>query len=173
MGMTDMTEGDDHPTRFGLAVPAVFLLSASVLVFEVALTRIFSVMLSYHFVFAIVSSALLGLGAGGMLWKRWRQALPASGFRASAVLFALLIAVSVPAIVSLPVYRAAGPGAGVHRMWGVNGIASVLGSALSMIVGISIGFSFALYLGALLYAGVALQALLLSRLQSEERVPAR
>jgi len=34
----------------------------------VALTRIFSIMLSYHFVFAIVSVAMLGLGAGGFLF---------------------------------------------------------------------------------------------------------
>jgi predicted MFS family arabinose efflux permease len=40
----------------------------------------------------------------------------------------------------------------VSVMWGVNGIASVLGSALSMIVGISIGFSWALIVGAALYA---------------------
>jgi hypothetical protein len=39
----------------------------------------------------------------------------------------------------------------VSVMWGVNGIASVLGSALSMIMGISIGFSWALVLGAVLY----------------------
>jgi hypothetical protein len=41
-------------------------------------------------------------------------------------------------------------------MWGVNGIASVLGSALSMVVGISIGFSWALVLGALLYVLAAI-----------------
>ena len=40
-------------------------------------------------------------------------------------------------------------------LWGVNGVASVLGSALAMIIGISWGFSGALYLGAALYLGVA------------------
>src|SRR5450759_3400157 len=35
---------------YRLALPAVFLVSLSILVFEVALTRIFSIMLSYHFV---------------------------------------------------------------------------------------------------------------------------
>jgi hypothetical protein len=44
-----------------------------------------------------------------------------------------------------------GLGNNISVMWGVNGIASVLGSALSMIVGISIGFSWALALGAVLY----------------------
>jgi hypothetical protein len=40
-------------------------------------------------------------------------------------------------------------------MWGINGIASVLGSALAMIVGISWGFTAALILGAVVYACVA------------------
>jgi hypothetical protein len=44
-----------------------------------------------------------------------------------------------------------GFGNNVSVMWGVNGIASVLGSALSMILGISIGFSWALLLGAVMY----------------------
>ncbi len=40
----------------------------------------------------------------------------------------------------------------IHLMWGINGIASVLGSALAMIIGILIGFSYAIYLGAILYS---------------------
>ena len=44
---------------------AVFLLSAAALVFEIALTRVFSVAQWYHFAFMTVSLALLGLGASG------------------------------------------------------------------------------------------------------------
>ena len=40
-------------------------------------------------------------------------------------------------------------------LWGVNGAASVLGSALAMIIGLSWGFSGALFLGAAIYLGVA------------------
>jgi hypothetical protein len=40
-------------------------------------------------------------------------------------------------------------------LWGVNGAASVLGSALAMIIGLSWGFSGALLLGAAIYLGVA------------------
>jgi hypothetical protein len=43
----------------------LFLLSAATLVFEVNLTRIFSVAQFYHFAFVIVSLALLGFGASG------------------------------------------------------------------------------------------------------------
>lgn len=45
--------------------PALFLLSAATLAFEVNLTRLFSVAQFYHFAFMIVSIALLGYGASG------------------------------------------------------------------------------------------------------------
>ena len=44
---------------------ALFLLSAATLLFEVNLTRLFSVAQFYHFAFLIVSLALLGFGASG------------------------------------------------------------------------------------------------------------
>jgi hypothetical protein len=46
---------------FGLA-----LTSFSALLLELALTRLFSVVLFYHFAFLAISIALLGLGAGGV-----------------------------------------------------------------------------------------------------------
>ncbi len=88
-----------------LALPALSFISYSVLTFEVSLTRIFSVILSYHFVFAIVSAALLGLGLGGMFLKSWQHALPASHSRFSATLFALLVAASILVIIYLPIYN--------------------------------------------------------------------
>ena len=46
---------------------AVFLVALSVLVFEVALTRAFSVLLRYHFVFLALSLAICGIGLGGFI----------------------------------------------------------------------------------------------------------
>ncbi len=46
-------------------VPAIFCIAMSVLIFEVALTRIFSVMLWYHFAYIVIGICLLGLGAAG------------------------------------------------------------------------------------------------------------
>ena len=43
----------------------VFLITLSGLVFEVALTRIYSATIWYHFAFVAVSVALLGWGLGG------------------------------------------------------------------------------------------------------------
>ena len=90
--------------RFWLVALSTAFISYGVLSFEVVLTRIFSVMLSYHFVFAIISFALLGLGMGGMLLKRWQKWFPASDYRQNAALFALMIAASVIAIIKLPVF---------------------------------------------------------------------
>ncbi len=44
----------------------IFIISFSLIVFEISLTRLFSMILSYHFVFLAVSTAILGLGIGGM-----------------------------------------------------------------------------------------------------------
>ncbi|MEE8368003.1 MAG: hypothetical protein V3S30_06775 [Thermoanaerobaculia bacterium] len=54
------------PPVLGLHI-GVFLVSLSSLVFEIALTRIFSVTLWYHYAYLVVSLALFGLGAGGLL----------------------------------------------------------------------------------------------------------
>ncbi|MDF2441279.1 MAG: hypothetical protein JWN98_2263 [Abditibacteriota bacterium] len=56
---------------------SVALLSASVLAFEVALTRVFSVVLRYHFAFLVISIAVCGLGVGGYAahWLRARKPL--------------------------------------------------------------------------------------------------
>jgi hypothetical protein len=55
------------------------------------------------------------------------------------------------------------------KMWGLNGLASVFGSALAMIVGISWGFSRALILGAAIYVVVALLFAMLARSKSAMR----
>ena len=52
---------------------AVALLSAAVLGYEVALSRVFAVLLRYQFAFLIVSLALCGLGLGGLLAHRARH----------------------------------------------------------------------------------------------------
>lgn len=46
---------------------AIFLVSMVTLMFEIAITRIFSVLLWYHFVFFIISIVLFGFGIGGLI----------------------------------------------------------------------------------------------------------
>ena len=45
----------------------IFFVSVAVLVFQVVLTRIFAIMMWYHFAYLIISLALLGFGASGSL----------------------------------------------------------------------------------------------------------
>src|SRR6202167_5158284 len=60
------------PAPSGHTIPEKTLLSAlgmtsfAALLLELALTRLFSVVLFYHFAFLAISIALLGLGAGGV-----------------------------------------------------------------------------------------------------------
>ncbi len=54
----------------------LFLLSTATLMFEVNLTRIFSVAQFYHFAFMTVSLALLGFGAGGTMLAVWPRLRP-------------------------------------------------------------------------------------------------
>jgi hypothetical protein len=54
----------------------IFLLSFSTLLYELSLTRVFSVTLWYHFGFLIISTALLGFGVSGVVlsvWKKFRE----------------------------------------------------------------------------------------------------
>lgn len=53
------------PCNEGRILPAVFLVSAATLTYEIGLIRIFSISQGYHFAFMVISIALLGIGAGG------------------------------------------------------------------------------------------------------------
>src|ERR1041385_2567085 len=55
---------------------AVALVSLASLLLELALTRLFSVVLFYHFAFFAISVALLGLGSGGVyahIYREWLE----------------------------------------------------------------------------------------------------
>src|ERR1700745_586841 len=49
----------------------LFLLSLATLLLELALTRVLSVSLWYHFGFLVISTALLGFGASGVALALW------------------------------------------------------------------------------------------------------
>lgn len=92
----------------------VFVTSLALLAFEIALTRIFSVVLWYHFAFLAISLALFGLGAGGLLLHFFPRRFPAERVGEQMTRFALLFALSVPVsfvlILGVPfVYRVSLP----------------------------------------------------------------
>ena len=56
-----------QPASWSLIYLCVGLTSLATLLFELSLTRIFSVVFYYHFAFLAISIALFGLGVGGVL----------------------------------------------------------------------------------------------------------
>ena len=72
----------------------VFLVTLSGLLFEIALTRIFSATIWYHFAFVAISVALLGWGLGGFALHSLKGRLRPSPERAGLV--TLLYALSLP-----------------------------------------------------------------------------
>ena len=96
----------DPTLLFGIA-----LTSFSALLLELALTRLFSVVLFYHFAFLAISVALLGLGAGGVfayLRRSWLArfatrplAATLCTINAAAIFLALEIVLHVPVSLEL------------------------------------------------------------------------
>jgi spermidine synthase len=90
---TDVAPASDRTTLAG-----VLVMSFSSLLLELALTRLFSVTLFYHFAFLAISIALLGLGAGGVfayIKKEWLTRWDAAvlGARLSLINSVLLLVV--------------------------------------------------------------------------------
>jgi hypothetical protein len=85
-----MTDSPSRPLRS--AIVTIALLSASLLAFQVLLTRVCALRLHFHFGFLIISNSLLGIGASGSLLalveKRWRRA-PDAWIRAFGLLYLL------------------------------------------------------------------------------------
>src|SRR5256884_5318613 len=75
MSQTEIaTQGISAQSQDRAVLAGVALSSFAALLLELALTRLFSVVLFYHFAFLAISIALLGLGAGGVfayLKKVW------------------------------------------------------------------------------------------------------
>jgi len=94
-----LAEEDNHINRKTLwfLLAGVFLISFSLLAFEITLTRILSVMLSYHYVFVVASLALLGLGTGGIfVYLFRRQRASRHGRFGSLGIFPSLFSLSIP-----------------------------------------------------------------------------
>jgi hypothetical protein len=97
----------DVPTLRRTTVVAVALTSAALLMTELALTRIFSVTMYYHFAFLAISIALFGLSASGVyvfVARRWLMAREPSGLLAShALAFAAVTIVALALLVRIRV----------------------------------------------------------------------
>jgi spermidine synthase len=101
-----------HESRGGRSLlTGIFVMSLASLLLELSLTRLFSVILFYHFAFLAVSVALLGLGAGGVfayVRREWLARWPArtlgsavAALNAVAVVLVLEIVLHVPVSLEL------------------------------------------------------------------------
>jgi spermidine synthase len=101
------------PVAPSIAIPERTLLaglaltSFAALLLELALTRLFSVVLFYHFAFLAISIALLGLGAGGVFAYLWKSRLAPIPTRELAsrlcMINAVLIVVVLEVVLHVPV----------------------------------------------------------------------
>jgi hypothetical protein len=91
---TKPTDPAAQPTDPAL-LAAIALTSFSALLLELSLTRLFSVVLFYHFAFLAISVALLGLGAGGVFAYLRRNWLARFETRRLAALLCTINAVSI------------------------------------------------------------------------------
>src|SRR5947209_9415734 len=96
-----------HPMSSRAVMLAVALVSFSSLLLELALTRLFSVVLFYHFAFFAISVALLGLGSGGVFAHIRREWLEQFDMRVLGSRLCLLnsicILMSVEVVLHTPV----------------------------------------------------------------------
>ncbi|HZN37359.1 MAG TPA: hypothetical protein VFD82_01075 [Planctomycetota bacterium] len=135
---------------------SIFLLSCSVMVFQIALTRVLSAVVWYHFAFLTISMVMLGLGAPGVwfaLMRRPQRWLPftliASGVtvplavvlvvrNGTALLWAgstiVIILCVLPAMLALGsvicLLLMKATGEGIQRMYGVDLIGACLGAVV-------------------------------------------
>ncbi len=74
-----MTESaTPHPAP-RLVYAGVFLLAFSILLFEIALTRVFAILMWHHLTYMVVSIAMLGFGAAGSLLTARKEGLRQGG----------------------------------------------------------------------------------------------
>ncbi len=92
----------------------MLLVSAGAMVVEIALTRVFSLALYYHYAFLVIGLAMLGLGLGGLfVWRERRRGglafvLPGrwAMLASLATAWATVLLVLIGALLGLPVYIA-------------------------------------------------------------------
>ena len=92
--------------KLWILLGAIFFASFSLIALEITLSRLLSVLLSYHYVFAILSLALLGLGGGGIFLHLFGSRITKEkeefrGLVISTSLFSMAISFSVLFIVTV------------------------------------------------------------------------
>ena len=96
-----MNPAVNRPVRGKVLATGIALSSFSALLLELGLTRLFSVVLFYHFAFLAISIALLGLGAGGVFAHWQKQNLQKYELRNFATVCCCLNALAIPIVLEI------------------------------------------------------------------------
>ena len=88
-----MLPGVAEPDRF--TYTGLFLVALATLMYEILLTRIFSVTMLYHFAFVALSLAMFGMTAGALVVYLLPRLFPASAIRPRIALAALAFPVAI------------------------------------------------------------------------------
>src|SRR5215469_5702123 len=89
------------PAPLSVLLGGIGLSSLAALLLELALTRLFSVVLFYHFAFLAISIALLGLGAGGVFAYLGKARLAQVETRILAARLCTIDAIAVPVVLEV------------------------------------------------------------------------
>src|ERR1700751_2875134 len=100
------TLSPSQPSVLAAPSPRILLVgiglsSFAALLLELALTRLFSVVLFYHFAFLAISIALLGLGAGGVFAYLRRNRLSITETRSLAATLCCVNAIAIPIVLEI------------------------------------------------------------------------
>src|SRR5256884_7988127 len=102
MSQTEIaTQGISAQSQDRAVLAGVALSSFAALLLELALTRLFSVVLFYHFAFLAISIALLGLGAGGVCAYLLKARLAAVETRKLTTLLCIANSLLVPVVLEI------------------------------------------------------------------------
>jgi hypothetical protein len=110
------------------AYSGLFLVTLSTLMYEVVLTRIFSVTMWYHFAFVAISIALFGLTAGALLVHLLPGRFPDTLVKRRLWMFSLLFGVSIAASIVVQLFIPVDPKLTLH------GALTVIGTCLVVAV---------------------------------------
>src|ERR687888_493802 len=83
---------------------ALFVLSMSVLLFEITLTRIFSIILWYNYAFMAISIAFFGLGVGALVIHLVRNKIKTEKLPSKILQCSIAFAISLPVFLFITGY---------------------------------------------------------------------
>src|SRR6266496_3832017 len=96
MSCDSLSELQSPSSLLTFLLVTLFVLSLSVLLFELALTRIFSIILWYNYAFMAISIAFFGLGIGGLLIYLIKNKIKTEKLPSKILQSSIAFAVSLP-----------------------------------------------------------------------------